>query len=122
MAGQPWFLNTAVEGNTLLSPLELLEICLAVEDENFRKRKGKKESRTLDIDIIFYGDTILNTPDLTIPHSEFRHRRFVLEPLAEIAPDFVDPVSRESIRHLLENVDDPGVIHLFAPPLRQKIL
>ena len=122
MPGQPWFLNTVVEANTLLSPQELLEICLIVEEENFRKRKGAKESRTLDIDIIFYGDRILKTPGLTIPHPEFRNRRFVLEPLAEIAPDFVDPVGRKSIRHLLENVNDPGGIHLFAPPLRQKIL
>jgi 2-amino-4-hydroxy-6-hydroxymethyldihydropteridine diphosphokinase len=122
MAGQPWFINTVVEGSTLLSPQELLEICLAVEEENFRKRKGEKESRTLDIDIIFYDDTILKTPGLTIPHPEFRNRRFVLEPLAEIAPGFIDPVSRRSIRQLLENVNDPGGIHLFAPPLRQKVL
>jgi 2-amino-4-hydroxy-6-hydroxymethyldihydropteridine diphosphokinase len=120
MAGEPWFLNTVVEADTLLAPQELLEICQTVEEENLRKRK--KESRTLDIDIIFYGDWILKTPSLTIPHPEFHNRRFVLEPLAEIAPDFVDPVSRKSVRHLLENVNDPGGIYLFAPPLRQKIL
>jgi 2-amino-4-hydroxy-6-hydroxymethyldihydropteridine diphosphokinase len=122
MAGQPWFLNTVVEANTLSSPEELLESCLAVEKENLRERKDEKESRTLDIDIIFYGDRILKTLGLTIPHPEFPNRRFVLEPLAEIAPDFVDPVSGKSVRQLLENVNDPGGIHLVAPPLRQKVL
>ena len=122
MAGQPWFLNTVVEANTLLSPQELLEICLTSKRKTFENEKARKSPRTLDIDIIFYGDRILKTPGLTIPHPEFRNRRFVLEPLAEIAPDFVDPVGRKSIRHLLENVNDPGGIHLFAPPLRQKIL
>src|SRR5262245_24500354 len=58
-AGQPWFLNTVVEVDTSLHPEKLLETCLAVEEENLRKRTGGKESRTLDIDIILYGDTIL---------------------------------------------------------------
>jgi 2-amino-4-hydroxy-6-hydroxymethyldihydropteridine diphosphokinase len=122
MPSQPWFLNTVIQANTILSPEQLLGNCLAVEEENFRKRTGKPESRTLDIDIIFYGDQILKTSDLTIPHPEFRNRRFVLEPLAEIAPDFVDPVSGKSIRHLLENVNDPGGIQIFGPPLREEIL
>jgi 2-amino-4-hydroxy-6-hydroxymethyldihydropteridine diphosphokinase len=122
MPGQSRFLNTVVEANTLLAPEQLLETCLAVEEENLRKRTGKMESRTLDIDIIFYGDWILNKSVLTIPHPEFRNRRFVLEPLAEIAPDLIDPVTGKTIRHLLENVNDPGGVQIFAPPLRQEIL
>jgi 2-amino-4-hydroxy-6-hydroxymethyldihydropteridine diphosphokinase len=118
MPGQPWFLNTVVEASTQLSPQELLETCLAVEEENFRKRKGEKQSRTLDIDIIFYDDWTIKTSALTIPHPDFRNRRFVLEPLAEIAPDLPDPVSGKSILQLLENVNDPGGINLFSPPLR----
>ena len=118
MAGLPWFLNTVVEANTLLSAQQLLETCLAVEAKNFRRRTGKKESRTLDIDIIFYGDRVVNKAGLSIPHPEFRNRRFVLEPLAEIAPDFVDPVSGKTVRELAECVNDPGAVQHFGPPLR----
>jgi len=117
-AGQPWFLNTVVEVTTSMSPEKLLETCLAIEEENSRKRTGGKESRTLDIDIIFFGDTILKGPGLTIPHPEFRNRRFVLEPLAEIAPDFIDPVTGTTARELLERVNDPGAVQRFGPPLR----
>jgi 2-amino-4-hydroxy-6-hydroxymethyldihydropteridine diphosphokinase len=118
MPGQPWFLNTVAEANTSLPPGQLLEICLAVEENNFRKRTGKNESRTLDIDIVFYGDTILKEPGLSIPHPQFQTRRFVLAPLAEIAPDFIDPVSGKTVRELLENVNDSAAIHRFGSPLR----
>jgi 2-amino-4-hydroxy-6-hydroxymethyldihydropteridine diphosphokinase len=117
-AGEPWFLNTVVEVNTLLRPEKLLETCLAVEEENFRKRTSGKESRTLDIDIILYGDRIVKTPGLTIPHPEFRNRRFVLEPLVEIAPAVVDPLTGKTIRELFERVNDPGTAERFGPPLR----
>ena len=114
---QPWFLNTVVEANTLLSPEQLLETCLDVEEENSRTRTEVKESRTLDIDIIFYGDRIVRKPGLSIPHPAFRQRRFVLEPLAEIAPDFVDPITGYTVRQLLKDVYDSGEIRLFGPPL-----
>jgi 2-amino-4-hydroxy-6-hydroxymethyldihydropteridine diphosphokinase len=117
LAGQPWFLNTVVEANTILTAEQLLEVCLAVEEENSRKRSGLKESRTLDIDVIFYGDAVLNKPGLSIPHPAFRDRRFVLEPLAEIAAEFIDPISGKTIRNLLEDVNDPGEIRRFGPPL-----
>ena len=76
-----------------------------------------KDARTLDIDIIFYGDSVLKESGLVIPHPSFRHRRFVLEPLAEIAPDFVDPVSGKSVRQLLEASVDGPEVRLFGPPL-----
>ncbi len=114
----PWFLNTVVEANTSLSAEKLLKTCFAVEEENLRKRTGKKESRTLDIDIIFYGNVILEKPGLSIPHPEFRNRRFVLEPLAEIAPNFIDPVTGKTVRELLKCVNDPGRVQHFGPPLR----
>ena len=107
---QPWFLNTAVEANTQLPAHELLRACLEVEEENHRVRNVDKGPRTLDIDIIFYGDEIIRKPGLTIPHPNFFSRRFVLAPLAEIAPDFVDPLSRKSIGRLLDECDDQASI------------
>ena len=107
---QPWFLNTAVEANTQLLAHELLRACLEVEGENHRVRNVDKGPRTLDIDIIFYGDKIIRKPGLTIPHPSFFSRRFVLAPLAEIAPDFVDPVSRKSMRWLLDECGDQASI------------
>jgi 2-amino-4-hydroxy-6-hydroxymethyldihydropteridine diphosphokinase len=107
---QPWFLNTAVEANTQLLAHELLRACLEVEEENHRVRDVAKGPRTLDIDIIFYGDKIIRNPGLTIPHPSFFSRRFVLAPLAEIAPDFVDPLSRKSIRQLLDECEDQSSI------------
>src|SRR5262249_19073007 len=90
---QPWFLNTALEATTYLTPNELLRLCLDVERENHRVRDSHKGPRTLDIDIIFYGNKIIREPHLTIPHPGLFSRRFVLAPLAEIAADFLDPVT-----------------------------
>src|SRR5215467_6840772 len=107
---QPWFLNTAIEADTELGPEELLAACLEVERDNDRVRdiQTSKGPRTLDIDIIFYGTEIIRTPALTIPHPRLAMRRFVLIPLAEIAPNFVDPVSGRSIKELLEHCPDEG--------------
>jgi 2-amino-4-hydroxy-6-hydroxymethyldihydropteridine diphosphokinase len=114
----PWFLNTVVEANTILAPEQLLEACLAVERENSRKRTGVKASRTLDVDIILYGGLTVSGPGLSIPHPAFRNRRFVLEPLAEIVPDFVDPATGKTIRELLDAVTDAGQVAWAGLPLR----
>jgi len=82
-----------------------------VEKENQRIRQTTKGPRTLDIDIIFYGSDIVRTPGLTIPHPSFSARRFVLVPLAEIAPNFIDPLSGKTIMQLLESCpDQSGVL------------
>jgi len=109
---QPRFLNTAIEADTTLSPQELLAACLDIEKNNNRVRSINKGPRTLDIDIIFYGTEIIRTPDLTIPHPRFALRRFVLAPLAEIAPNFVDPVSGKTIAELLAHCPDEGEVLL----------
>ncbi len=109
---QPRFINTAVEAATVLSPDELLSACLEVEKENQRTRHATKGPRTLDIDIIFYGNEIVQTGRLIIPHPRFAARRFVLVPLAEIAPQFIDPVSGKTIATLLERCPDRGDVRL----------
>lgn len=110
MLDQPWFLNTVVEVATTLGPEELLAVCLEVEHESGRIRDRHKGPRTLDIDIVLYGNTVVHKQGLTIPHPAFAARRFVLAPLAEIAPDFVDPLSGETIRRLLEICPDTSIV------------
>jgi len=107
---QPWFLNTVIQANTPLSPRDLLAACLDIETENHRTREQLKGPRTLDIDILFYGSEIVRKPGLTIPHPSFSARRFVLAPLAEIAPDFADPLTGETIRQLLARCPDQATV------------
>ena len=80
---------------------------LQIEQEMGRKRNQKKGPRTIDIDILLFGDQVVNTPNLTVPHPAMTMRRFVLEPLAEIAPDARHPVLRKTIRELLDDLP-PG--------------
>jgi 2-amino-4-hydroxy-6-hydroxymethyldihydropteridine diphosphokinase len=116
---QPWFLNTALEADTNLRPDELLSACLEIEKENHRVRDAaaSKAPRTLDLDIIFYGSQIIRTPALTVPHPSFSARRFVLVPLVEIAPEFVDPDSGKTITRLLENCSDHAEVRWIGPPI-----
>lgn len=98
---QPPYLNAALTAHTSLEPAELLALLLDVERARGRVRPSPRAPRTLDLDLILYGDLMLDTPMLVVPHPRFRQRRFVLEPLAEIAPEWTDPVTGKTVRQLL---------------------
>jgi 2-amino-4-hydroxy-6-hydroxymethyldihydropteridine diphosphokinase len=102
--GQGRFLNAAAKIETDLAPEALLEELKRVERSLGRKPGPRWGPRQIDLDILLCGDTILETGTLVIPHPRMRERRFVLEPLAEIAPDARDPVTSLSVRDLLEKV------------------
>jgi len=97
---QPWFLNSAVALETSQTPRQLMTTILQIEQEMGRRRVQKKGPRSIDIDILLFDDMILDSTELTIPHPAMHQRRFVLEPLAEIAPDAVHPVFKKTIREL----------------------
>ena len=102
VASQSWFLNCAVKLETEKMPRQLITAILGVEQEMGRQRKQQKAPRTIDIDILFFGTSVINLPALTIPHPRMHERRFVLEPLVEIAPDVRHPIFKRSIRELKE--------------------
>ena len=91
-------------GDTVLSARALLDRLMAVEQADGRKRPGPGAARTLDLDLIFYGDQRVTELGLVVPHPRFRERLFVLEPLAELVPDWIDPVSGNAVSALLERV------------------
>lgn len=101
---QPRFLNAAVIGEAKVSARDLLDTLLAIEQECGRERPVRSAARTLDLDLVLFGDQILNEPGLVVPHPRFRDRRFVLEPLAQVAPDMVDPVTGKTVGELLNLV------------------
>jgi 2-amino-4-hydroxy-6-hydroxymethyldihydropteridine diphosphokinase len=98
------YLNAVVMGRTRLSPRDLLERLLEIEEERGRMRPYPMAPRTLDLDLILYGDEIITDSDLRVPHPQFRRREFVLRPLAEIAPEMLDPVSGKTVGALAEDL------------------
>ncbi|MGD0012856.1 MAG: 2-amino-4-hydroxy-6-hydroxymethyldihydropteridine diphosphokinase [Bryobacteraceae bacterium] len=109
---QPWFLNQVIEAETDLFPRQLLARVQRVELDMGRQRLRPKGPRTIDIDILLCGETIVRTKELEIPHPRLAERRFVLEPLAELAPDLRHPVTRLTVRQMLAGVAGQAVKHL----------
>ena len=102
MERQPWFLNCVVAMETELMPKQFLSRVLAIEQKMGRRRTQPKGPRTIDIDILLFGSSIVDTAALTIPHPAMHERRFVLEPLAEIAPELRHPVLKKTVREMLD--------------------
>jgi 2-amino-4-hydroxy-6-hydroxymethyldihydropteridine diphosphokinase len=110
---QGWFINAVVEVRTILNPHELLKALQNIEDTMGRVRGPKWGPRTIDLDILLYGQEVIEEDDLIIPHPDLQKRRFVLEPLSEIASYVIHPVFGVSIRGLTERLDDKSKVYLY---------
>jgi 2-amino-4-hydroxy-6-hydroxymethyldihydropteridine diphosphokinase len=109
---QPWFLNAAVEVETDLFPFQLLARLQNIEREMGRRRVTPKGPRNIDIDVLSYGRSVIATADFQVPHPRMAQRRFVLEPLSEIASEFRHPATGKTAREMLASLDPQGVRRL----------
>ncbi len=112
---QPWFVNCVVEARTVLKPRLLLAELKKIEKDMGRQPAEKWGPRVIDLDILFYGQEIITDDDLAIPHPELHKRRFVLEPLNEIAPYVIHPVFGISVKGLLDRRGDSGAVIRLEP-------
>lgn len=119
MATDNWFVNAVVQISTALSPEELLNECQRIETQLGRplNRSGNYNDRTIDIDIVFYDNIILNNERLTIPHKHFHKRAFMLVPMLEIAEDFVHPFFGKTVESLFDAIENPEVVCLYGTRL-----
>lgn len=105
---QPKFLNSVMEIETRLPAAELLMTLQRIEKHLGRKRQLKNEPRIIDLDILYYGQLVISTEELNIPHAQAARRAFVMVPLLEISPNHIDPVSRKKIKEILAKLDTSG--------------
>lgn len=114
---QPWFINGVLHCRSRLGPAAVLAVLRTIEDQLGRSRKLRWGPRTLDLDILSFGELLVDLPELVIPHPRLHERRFVLEPLREIAPHWRHPLLKLSVEQLLENLaanSDSEVMKLAA--------
>lgn len=116
MDSENWFVNAIVQILTSLSPENLLAECQRVETQLGRKRNGKNAytDRTIDIDILFYDNQLLNTPTLTIPHPYFYKRAFLIVPMLEIAQDFIHPALNKTVSEIYDELENPEMVVLYG--------
>jgi len=107
---QDWFINGVAAVETPMTPGELLGFLLSIEDRMGRIRKEKWGPRIIDLDILFYGDMVLDEYNLQIPHPRLQERRFVLVPLNDIAPDLIHPVFRQTVSQLLSGLKSEELV------------
>lgn len=115
---QRWFLNQVLLIQTSLEPGLLLGHCRAVEDKMGRRRTVRKGPRTLDVDILYFGDRVVATPILTLPHPGLARRRCALVPLHELGTGWVHPQLHRGIQELLRECKDPSCVRLVLPELQ----
>jgi 2-amino-4-hydroxy-6-hydroxymethyldihydropteridine diphosphokinase len=111
---QPWFLNCAVEAETELAAPELLRAVRGIEAQMGSKKLIAKGPRLIDMDILLYGDQVIDTPELQLPHPRMHLRRFVLEPLTEIAPDVRHPVFGQTVAEMLTQTPDKSAVRVVS--------
>ncbi len=114
--GTTWFVNAIIEIKSLLSPQRLLSECQRIEKQLGRNREveGHYGERTIDIDILFYDDQIINEPDLIVPHKFFHQRAFTLVPMLEINADLVHPEFNKSVTQLYDELENPELVYLYG--------
>lgn len=110
VATQSWFLNCVLEVETDLMPRQLLRVFQEIENELGRKHTVRRGPRVIDLDILLYGTSVIRTTDLEVPHPRMTQRRFVLVPLAEIAPALRHPVANKNVEELLAETEDRSVV------------
>jgi len=126
---EPWrvtgrqsaYLNQCLEIKTYKGVFQILNITQKIEKQLGRKCKKQNQSRTIDIDILFYDTIFLNNENLIIPHPRLHLRKFTLLPLSEIAANFLHPVFNQTVQKILENVQDTSEVKLYLSKISQKI-
>lgn len=113
--GPEWFLNGVVQVQTDVTPTSLLAVCREIERSLGRDEDDRSGPRTMDLDILFYGQRIINEPGVTVPHPRLHQRRFVLAPLADLEPSWMHPVLHQTVRDLLNHLQDSSTVRRLDP-------